>query len=169
MFQSIQIANYFIKKRLDTGRDLTPMKLIKLCYIAHGWYCGFNNQPLLNETIYAWKYGPVVPSIYEQFKHYGSGQIDKLCNPNPFDDSNNFPLPDDESVKNFLDAIWNSYSKYDGIKLSSMTHQPGTPWDRVWNQENGKKQLDAVIPNDYITEYYKQRIRDNNTAPAPIG
>jgi hypothetical protein len=31
------IANYFIDKALEDDRELTPMKLIKLVYLAHGW------------------------------------------------------------------------------------------------------------------------------------
>lgn len=162
MYKSIQIANYFISKRLATGLDLTPMKLVKLCYISHGWYCGFYSKPLLNEVICAWKYGPVIQSVYNLFRVYGNGQIDQIQQANFFDETGNFPMPGKE-IEPFLDAIWNSYGQFNGIKLSAITHQPGTPWYRVWNNEDGKGKHETVIPNDYIMEYYKQRIRDSST------
>ena len=75
MFTPIQIANYFIKSSFRTGDELTPMKLIKLTYIAHGWHLGLYDSELIDEPVYAWKYGPVVQSIYQDFKWYGDNQI----------------------------------------------------------------------------------------------
>ncbi len=40
------------------------MKLHKLLYYAAGWHLGFTGEPLFDEDIEAWQYGPVVPSIY---------------------------------------------------------------------------------------------------------
>ena len=78
MKTALEIANYFIEKSLDSGVDLTPMKLNKLVYIAHGWYLGLSDRPLIGEAAQAWKYGPVIPSIYHRFKAYGGAQITSL-------------------------------------------------------------------------------------------
>ena len=37
------VANYFIDKYSKTG-DLTPMKIIKLTYIAYGWYLALTDK-----------------------------------------------------------------------------------------------------------------------------
>ena len=160
MYTSFQIANYFIKSSQSTGIPLTPMKLIKLCYIAHGWHLGFTDEQLLDEIIYAWKYGPVVDTVYKEFKRYGSSQITELYSDDDADC--NYPLPD-EKIKPFLDFIWKAYSPYDGIQLSTMTHQPGTPWDIIWNKKGGNKEMYAIIPNDIIKEHYKEKIKLVNT------
>lgn len=157
MYNSFQIANYFIKSAQDTGEEVTPMKLIKLTYIAHGWYLGFNDKPLLTETVYAWKYGPVIDTLYNEFKAYGNCPINQLY----YDHCNQlYPLPD-ASINSFLDAIWKGYGSFDGIKLSAMTHQKGTPWDRIWNDEGAKNKRHVPIPNNYIKEYYKKKIADS--------
>lgn len=155
MYNSFQIANYFLKSGQDTGQEVTPMKLIKLCYIAHGWHLGYYEQPLLIETVYAWKYGPVIDTLYDEFKGYGSSPITQLY----FDISSaDYPMPGKDKEE-FLNAIWKGYGQYDGIKLSSMTHQKGTPWDKVWNEEKGKDGRHIPIPNNYIKDYYKDLIK----------
>lgn len=153
MYNSHQIANYFIRKSHATGIELTPMKLIKLCYIAHGWHLGLYDKELLDEAIYAWKFGPVIRTIYHDFKKYGNSQISKLYS----DGENNYPLPDKE-IEEFLDTVWASYGKYDGVHLSALTHQENTPWDIAWNKEGGKEKKDAIIGNDLIAKHYKEKI-----------
>ena len=153
MYSSRQIANYFIRKSHDTGIALTPMKLIKLCYIAHGWHLGIFEKELLDEVIYAWKFGPVIRTIYQDFKQYGNSQISKLYS----EDGNKYPFPDEKIVQ-FLDTIWNAYGKYDGVQLSSFTHQKDTPWDIVWNREGGCENKDAIIGNELIKKHYKEKI-----------
>jgi uncharacterized phage-associated protein len=164
MYNSFQIANFFLKSGQDTGTEITPMKLIKLCYIAHGWYLGFNNEPLLTETVYAWKYGPVIDTLYDEFKEYGSTPIKELYTTAPFEDK---PPMAGKDVEEFLTAIWRGYGKFDGVQLSAMTHQRGTPWYRVWNEEGGKDKRHVPIPNNYIEEHYKQKIEEIRNKQAP--
>lgn len=37
-YHSILVANYFIVKAIENNTKLNPLKLIKLVYIAYGWY-----------------------------------------------------------------------------------------------------------------------------------
>lgn len=154
MYNAHQIANFFIKQSQDTGIELTPMKLIKLSYIAHGWHLGLYDTQLLDEVIYAWKYGPVIDTIYTDFKKYGNSQITEL-----YKDEVNCIYPMTGSDKEeFLNMIWTSYGRFSGIQLSAMTHQPETPWDIVWNKRGGKNLKHSIIPNDLIKEHYKSKI-----------
>lgn len=156
MESSLAIANYFIKKSLDEGKELTPMKLLKLVYIAHGWYLGLTGEPLLNEGVEAWKYGPVVPSVYLEFKKYGNSQIPQLGY--IFTDQMQIVTPMvDEDKFEFLNKIWDVYKEYDGLQLSTLTHKTGTPWDMVWNKENGKNIQGAIIRNNLIENHYKSK------------
>ena len=158
MQNSLAIANFFIKSSFATGDEVTPMKLIKLCYIAHGWHLGIYKQPLLDEPIYAWKFGPVVSNVYHKFKGYGNSQITNYAHT-----SDGIMLPDVHDIETgmFLQKIWDVYRTHDGIRLSAMTHQSGTPWDTVWNKMNGKDKKDVIIPNNIIQEYYSGLVRQN--------
>jgi uncharacterized phage-associated protein len=151
MQNSIAVANYFIKKSLNDGTEVTPMKLVKLVYIAHGWHLALNNgEPLLPEAVEAWKYGPVVPKIYHTFKKYGGSRITSLES-----QDNEFPNITDPGLVTFLDKVWEIYKNYSGFQLSTLTHQPDTPWDIIWNRENGKSEKIAPIRNLLIEEHYK--------------
>ena len=70
-YDPIAVANFFIQKSIETGLEVTPMKLLKLVYIAHGWSLGLFGEPLIDEAVVAWTYGPVIPDLYKVLKDYG--------------------------------------------------------------------------------------------------
>jgi uncharacterized phage-associated protein len=145
------VANYFIKKALEENAELTPMQLIKLVYLAHGWHLGLSGKPLISEPIQAWKYGPVIESLYHKFKHYGRQPLDEAAlipNATLLE-----PLP----LEGFLDAVWWRYGRLSALQLSTLTHQTDSPWDKIWNQQGGKKWFAAKIPDDLIRDYYKAK------------
>jgi len=151
MEKTLAIANFFIKCSFSTGDELTPMKLIKLCYIAHGWNLAIFNNPLLSEPVFAWKFGPVVANVYHAFKGYGNSRITSYANTNQ-----GIEMPSDPNTEALLQKVWDVYKRFDGVQLSTMTHQKGTPWDIVWNEMGGKDRLDVIIPDDIIEDHYKK-------------
>ena len=66
-----QVANWFVTRARQDGRSLSIMSLLKLTYIAHGWYLESRNEPLFPNHIEAWQYGPVVPEVYRDFRRQG--------------------------------------------------------------------------------------------------
>ena len=52
------VANYFLARAKESGETLSPMKLQKLIYFAHGWHLAVFDAPLLDEEVQAWDYGP---------------------------------------------------------------------------------------------------------------
>ena len=143
-YSASTIARFFIK---ETNGSKTPMQLNKMTYISHGWCLAIYNRPLIVEEIEAWKYGPVVPVLYYEFKKYGHS----LVPPVQVEEINSIK-PEDIALLNKIIAV---YGQYDGIQLSAMTHQKGTPWYRVWNS----KGRNTTIPNDMIKEYYVEKAR----------
>lgn len=156
MENPIAIANYFINKANADEVEITPMKLVKLVYIAHGWYLALNGNPLISENVQAWKYGPVIQSLYYATKDYGKSpiksQISGFLGGLSF--SVGIPTITDNSLTPFLDKIWDTYKKFDGPQLSTMTHQAGTPWHFTWYTLGGKDKLGAIIPDNVIKEHY---------------
>ena len=74
---SILVADQILWLRREI--ESTPMHMIKLVYLSHGWMLGLRERSLINEAVEAWRYGPVVPSVYHRFKsfvggtHFGGG------------------------------------------------------------------------------------------------
>ncbi len=135
------------------GIGLTPMKLVKLCYILNGWYLGFHGKPLFNERIEAWRYGPVMPELYHSTKIYGRDEI-------PFDFVSNFEQTKSKSnykpkELNFIERIYAVYKNKTAIELSMLTHTADSPWSQVY-----KKDIPGIeIPVDLIKVHYEQKIK----------
>jgi uncharacterized phage-associated protein len=153
MHSSIKIANYFLKKAKEDKKDLTPLQLMKLVYLAHGWMLGVYGRHLIKEPIEAWQYGPVIPDLYHKIKKFRSSPVEHPIDNTIFGFDFDKKEPDfDENEKNILGQVYDIYSNWSGIRLSTLTHMPGSPWDIVWKMENSGR-----ISNDVIMDYYKRK------------
>lgn len=149
MYPVLTIADEILKIAKRAGKALTPLQLMKLTYIAHGWSLGFDRGDLFNNRIEAWKFGPVIPDLYRATKSYGR-------NPIPFDLINEKTSDVDANTREFLESVFKSYEKFDGIQLSGLTHQSGTPWDAVF--VDGVRGIE--IPDDLIKRHYKRLLNE---------
>ena len=97
------------------------MKLQKLAYYAHGWNLGLTGEPLLDEQIQAWSYGPVVFSVYKAFQEYGADEIMGRGSDWEFSDVRqpqlktpslrDYPIREAVYVRNLLARIWDVYRR----------------------------------------------------------
>lgn len=148
------VANAFLEK----SNDMTLLKLLKLCYIAQGFSLAILNRPIFEDDhIEAWKYGPVIPSLYHEFKRF-KGDIINIKSfyielTDDFDFNNTTPQLTDENDKKIIEIVWNMYGKYSANELVSMTHKRGTPWDLVYIPNENR-----VIPAELIKKYYKMLV-----------
>ena len=150
--EAIAIANYFLDLATRDKRTLDPMKIQKLVYFAHGWYLATRKRPLLIEFVEAWPYGPVIPSLYHEFKRYGTRPI--AAKAIAFDGRGEVITPNvyDCDVQDLLNWVWEVYGSFSAIQLSNLTHDPGSPWDKVYSQNEGRRGID--IPDEVIQEYF---------------
>jgi uncharacterized phage-associated protein len=158
-YSAMAVANAFIRRAMEGRiRDLSPMKLQKLMFYAQSWHLKVMNEPLLDDTFCRWQYGPVIPSIYHDFKHYGSGSINgygatlergqydaiggfKIIQPSiPDEDQNSWAL---------IDKIIETYAGFSGVQLSAFTHQPGTAWAETGDPDGG------AITNEQLAQYIR--------------
>ena len=163
---STQIANFFLQKAEVESSDITTIKLVKLAYIAQGWALAALERDILGEEVEAWKYGPVIPSIYHGFKHFGSSPITSFATEfvlNGIDSEEERPTLEvvvprinekDSDLANMLSVVWNTYKQYSGFDLVEMTHEKNTPWSNVYR--DGERH--TPIPQSSIKEYYRDHI-----------
>src|SRR5437867_1299935 len=69
------VANEFLRAAWQSGRTLTNMQLQKLVYIAHGYTLAMTHDPLIRQSVEAWRYGPVIRDLYRALQKYGAGQV----------------------------------------------------------------------------------------------
>ena len=140
------IADDILKIAKLRGKSLTPMQLMKLTYIAYGWHLAMRGERLFEDRIEAWKYGPVIPTLYHATKHFGRNEI-------PLALIADAPINNHE-LEVFLTSIVDNYAELSGIALSNLTHRAGTPWRRVF--EPGVMGIE--IPDALIREHYEQAL-----------
>jgi uncharacterized phage-associated protein len=126
----------------NEGDGISNLKLQKLVYYAQGFYSAIFDKPLFKNEISAWAHGPVVPSLYHDYKYCGSNRIPA---PVDFDRSS---LTQDEFE--LVEEVFEVFGQYSAWKLRNMTHEE-SPW------LNHEKEADT-IPLEEITEYFKTRI-----------
>lgn len=151
-YSAMAVANAFIKRAKEGRvRDLSPMKLQKLMFYAQSWYLKHRNSaPLMDDTFCRWQYGPVIPSLYHEFKGYGASPITDYGN-HLSTDHGGFRIttpviPDgDTEAWWYVDEVIRVYGGLSGAQLSNMTHQAGTAWS-VGNPDGGP------IPNNLLAE-----------------
>ena len=159
-FRSVEIANEFIKRANASGQSLTNMQLQKLVYFAHGWSLAISGKRLTAEDPQAWDNGPVYRDLWEHLRDKGKSGIKSPLGP---DDTNPFvalikdfkPSPPYQAELNqeqidLLDTVWARYGDYGAFKMSDMTHQDGTPWDKTYYGLG----RNAPITADLIEEHY---------------
>lgn len=149
------VANWFINKARECGDSITAMKLQKLIFYAHGWCLALYEDPLVEDQVEAWTYGPVFPHIYHLAKSYGSKPITSLLN--EFFSEPSIVGAGDPRVP-LLERIWDIYGKYSAIELSEMTHEPGGPWDTTIKENPGRRGTD--IPDEVLKVYFQKQRRN---------
>jgi uncharacterized phage-associated protein len=153
--RALVVANEFIRLARADGRSLTPLQLIKLVYIAHGWMLALYQRPLILDDVEAWKYGPVIRDLYHSMKKYGGGSVTDTIPVGPTDQ-----LDDEE--RDIVQQVYEAYGRFTGIQLSQMTHKFGTPWHQTWTADN----QNDVISTDLIAEHYRRMADDRQAAEA---
>lgn len=144
------VSNYFVQCAKDEENTLTPMQVLKLVYIAHGYHLGHFGTPLISNRIEAWKFGPVIPELYRAIKDRRDKPVEQLTGVHLIDDD----LDDDE--KGFVRMVYGAYQDRDGIELSMLTHKDGTPWHQVYRADRSN----IAIPDDLIQHHYHELLSD---------
>ena len=160
------VANYFLDRAEAEGRPMSQLKLMKLVYIAYGWYLALTGKKLFCEDIQAWQHGPVIRSLYDELKHFGRSFI--VGRTSEFDyetfERTEPEVPaTDTDTRVVLDKVWAAYKRFSGWQLREKTHESGTPWSLVYNPDV----RDQIIPDETIRPHFLAIIRKILDAARP--
>jgi uncharacterized phage-associated protein len=149
-----QVAEAILREAKRAGRSLTPMQLMKLTYIAHGWSLAVTGRDLFGDRIEAWKYGPVIPTLYQATKHFGRSAIPIAMVGDPAERL--LEEPDAALVAD----VYQKYGHLSGIQLSDLTHRHGSPWQQVYRDGV----FNIEIKDDIIRQHYTALLNDRRSA-----
>jgi uncharacterized phage-associated protein len=155
LYTAQHVANYFLDRAAAEGRPLTPLKLIKLVYIAYGWMLALMGRKLFDDKIEAWMHGPVIPSLYHEFKHFGKTPVTDRATCVDYFDMDSFEprIEHDRETLGILDKVWAAYHRFSGWTLREKTHAVGTPWESTYAAGQN-----AVIEDELIAPHYRKKI-----------
>ena len=152
-YRAIDIASYIIKYSNEIGSPVDNLKLQKLLYYSQAAVLVELKRKCFEEPIIAWKFGPVVPDVYQRYKEYGRNEIQEL-------DENKMMRFDDKKmkivyesakeinavIKKIINRVVDSYAKVSNpFELVRKTHEED-PWKNAdLNQE--------IVPK-MIYQYY---------------
>ena len=124
MVSPLDVARYFIFRAYEDGREslMTNMKVQKLLYYTQSLYLALFDEPLFDDEIQAWRYGPVCPPAYRFYSDFEARQL---------------PIPRkeelthiSEEVQNLLREVWEYFGEHDAYYLSGLTHLE-FPWKKA--------------------------------------
>lgn len=113
-YKALDIANKIISKTdLEHGDTISNLKLQKMLYYQQGFHLAYFGTPLFDEDIVAWQYGPVVPSVYKEYKSFESNSISTS--------EEGISLSDDE--EELFNNVYEEYNQFSAVALMKMTHE----------------------------------------------
>ena len=146
----LDIAKYILSKI-----QCTHLKLEKLVYLCYADYLCSTGKKLFIDEIYAFNLGPVVKSVYSEYKGYAETlqlEIEKkdiykkaiLKLQMPTRSRLLFAKDGIEKEKS-IDNTLIKYGKYSASDLVSLTHRANTPWTKTYDGSLYKEILDSII------------------------
>ena len=139
-YKALDIANKIVSKTdLEHGDTISNLKLQKMMYYQQGFHLAYFGTPLFDEDIVAWQYGPVVPSVYKEYKSFESNSISTS--------KEGISLSDDE--EELFNNVYEEYKQFSAVALMKMTHEE-SPWKTT--------EINSVISRDKMMSFFKTQI-----------
>lgn len=160
MLNVMDVADFFIATANESDPEeddgMTNMKLNKLLFFAQAASLQRFGKPLFDAPLEAWKYGPVVKSVYRTFKECQRDSIAKVAQ--PFDWQTIPP-----ETLDLLCDIYRTYARdYSAMGLMRKTHQSDTPWSETYVPNENK-----VIPVESIQKWAQKQPLPIDMQPEP--
>ena len=133
------------------------MKLEKLVYLCFADYLCKYDKELYKDEIYAYKYGPVVDSVYERYNGSGYNEIEQddididTTGIKEMPSRSRILFAEDGLEKiSSIDDTLEKYGNFSANQLVHLTHKDLTPWDMAGR---GTQQY-VVIDNEIIKKFH---------------
>ncbi|QQR04943.1 hypothetical protein [Flavonifractor phage Chenonceau] len=137
------VCNNILKRAFTEGISVTPMKLQKLLYFVSCEYAKQARKELFSESFGVWQYGPVLRTVYDEFRSYGGSPIKSYAKDA---DGNSYAIDEDTApnLKRAINRVWDTYKNYSGVALSKITHEDGSGWSHAYCQHRDRITYDDM-------------------------
>ncbi|WP_279255398.1 Panacea domain-containing protein [Enterococcus faecalis] len=147
-YLAMYVADYIIDYCNKHDIEINNLKLQKVMYYLQAKSLVETNEPLIDEELQKWKYGPVVPTVYHEYKNNGAGNIGisdigPILRKARVNEKANFlgryvqeeysSELIEQDDRNSINEVVNSLSDYTGFELVNETHGHS-----IWKNEESR-------------------------------
>jgi uncharacterized phage-associated protein len=152
------VADYLLWLADRDRIGVDHLKLQKLVYYAQAFHLGSTGEPLFNEEIRAWRYGPVCPDLWQRHR-YRRDYLEPPESPND--------AAFTEREQDLLTLVHHRFRELSGIELFHRTHAEA-PWQGADTRaaSGGSDLIDQESMRDYFAGRLWVLV-ENGEAPAP--
>lgn len=144
------LADFLVKYSLTEHDDikfrLSNLKLQKVIFFVDAYFIAKKKlkESLVKEDYEAWRYGPVIPSLYRRFKYLGAGDISLR----DIDENAKIDTKVLEVIRPALEYFL-PISVYDLVDYSHSS----PAWQESYNLESSSREIDKTkLPSYYFEE-----------------
>ncbi|MCD7824027.1 MAG: DUF4065 domain-containing protein [Oscillospiraceae bacterium] len=138
MYSALDVARYIVDKCNAALSAITNLKLQKILYFVQAEFLVKKHTPCFSEDIYAWNYGPVVPSVYREYKVYGGSSIPSFSKR----DRKEYGIAD--SDMELINEVVKQCQRYSASELVEITHDQA-PWKDAFRNGTGIIKKEAIL------------------------
>lgn len=151
------IANVVLGLAKENDCQVTHLSLQKIIYFIHGRFLTETGQPLVSGSFEAWKFGPVHPAIYSQFKDSGYHPIDKKASIRELKtgEAKEIQEPEERDIRLFVRETAERYLKLSPGRLVELSHAINSPWDAVTRNQSGGRDFGMRISEKLILSNFR--------------
>ena len=144
MTTALEVLRYINEKYSPLGE----VQYQKLLYYAQAWSLAWDGKPLFDDTVEAWKMGPVVPSVRRCARVQGPYELTPV-------------------QRATIDAVVQHYGQWSGAQLIEKTHSE-SPWLEARGDLPDTAVSRVEISHDSMRrEYTQQSIRGEGPQRPP--
>ena len=78
MVEAVTVANRFLAIAKKRGDTLTPIQILKLVYIAHGWMLGLYGRPLIKDEVLSDQEEDIIVQVYDIYGAMSGPALSRL-------------------------------------------------------------------------------------------
>jgi len=151
------LANLFLDWSIDVGIPVSPMKLQKLLFFTHSDFLTRTGMPLIKQEFEAWDYGPVIPSLYQEFKRFKDRPItSKATSFDPVTTTTRIPSCTlDPGNIELVRQMFDFYIKLGALHLSDLSHEFEGAWRQARSLFSNGMNMDRRISNEMIIAFHR--------------
>ena len=140
-YDAIDVAEYVLWYcENELNKAITNLQLQKILYYIQGEYLAVYKEPLFDNGMEAWDYGPVIPDVYYEYNQFVSDPITGI-------QPHNMTLFNCDEV-NLIRKVILKKAKLNVWKLVKDTHNE-SPW-----KKNFERGLKKEIPISDLQDYF---------------